>query len=92
MSDADLVTAGVVIGIVVFAIIIILIASRNAKGGAVVQDFQQQPPHDKPDKFSPENNRPIGNTLKPSTLSFCPSCGRRLHGMSFICPYCKKKI
>jgi hypothetical protein len=90
MNDADVITVGVVIGIIVVAIIIILLASRNKKGVAV--QYETQPERNKPDVFTPENNRPIGESLRPASLSFCPSCGRRLHGAAFICPYCKKHL
>jgi hypothetical protein len=93
VTDADLATAGVIIGIVVLAIIIILLANRNAKGGVIVQDAEQAPPRrDKQDVFPRENNRPIGESMRPASLSFCPSCGRRLHGTAFVCPYCKKRL
>lgn len=82
---------GVVLGIVILVIIIILLANRNAKNDVVTQEpMREEPKREKPDVFSPENNQPIGNTLSPASLYFCQSCGRRLHGIMLVCPYCKK--
>ncbi len=93
MAEIDVVIGGIAIGIVVFAIIVILLAKRNAgKGAAIYEMVPPEPKPEKPDEYPREKNRPIGDVMAPSMISFCTNCGQRLKGYSFFCPYCHKKL